>query len=229
MFRQLDSDVWYLDKPFKMMGFELGGRMTVVKLVDGSLLMVSPVKMNAEDLAELDRLGPVRHVVAPNLMHHLYVGDAKAAYPDAKLYLPPGLTDKRKDLVPDGILSDQPPPALAAEFEQHLVQGMPKLNEVVFFHKKSRTLIQTDLAFNVTQMSSWLGRILFTLNGALGGVRATKVLRRLIADSSATRRSIEKILAWDFDRMIITHGDVVRSGAKTEFAAAYQFLLGKKS
>ena len=107
------------------------------------------------------------------------------------------------------------------------MQGMPKLNEVVFFHKKSRTLIQTDLAFNLVQMPSLLGRILFTLNGALGGVRATKVLRSLIVDKAATRRSIEKILAWDFDRMIITHGDVVRSGAKAELQAAYQFLLGK--
>lgn len=227
MFRSLDSDVWFLDKPFKMMGVELGGRMTIVKLGDGSLLMVSPVAMTSDDRAELDRIGPVRHIVAPNLMHHLYAGDAKTSYPDAKLYLPPGLAEKRKDLTADGVLSDQPPAGLAADLEQHLVQGMPKLNEVVFFHKKSRTLIQTDLAFNLIQMPSLLGRILFTLNGALGGVRATKVLRSLIVDKAATRRSIEKILAWDFDRMIITHGDVVRSGAKAELQAAYQFLLGK--
>lgn len=227
MFRQLDSDVWYLDKPFKMMGVDLGGRMTIVKLSDGSLLMVSPVAMTAEDRAELDRLGPVRHIVAPNLMHHLYAGDAKQSYPDAKLYLPPGLSDKRPELRHDGILSDQPPPGLSADLEQHLVLGMPKLNEVVFFHKKSRTLIQTDLAFNVSQVSSFIVKLLLRFNGALGGVRATKVLRSLIKDSAATRRSIEKILAWDFDRMIITHGEVVRSGAKAELQAAYQFLLGK--
>ena len=104
---------------------------------------------------------------------------------------------------------------------------MPKLNEVVFFHKKSRTLIQTDLAFNVTQVSSLVIKLMLRLNGALGGVRATKVLRSLIKDRAATRRSIDKILAWDFDRMIITHGEVVRSGAKAELQAAYQFLLGK--
>jgi|JI9StandDraft_2_1071091.scaffolds.fasta_scaffold40399_2 hypothetical protein len=227
MFRSLDSEVWFLDKPFKLMGFELGGRMTIVKLGDGSLLMVSPVAMTSDDRAELDRIGPVRHIVAPNLGHHLYVGDAKACYPDAMVYLAPGLAQKRTDLTGTVTLSDQPPAALAADLEQHLVQGMPKLNEVVFFHKKSRTLIQTDLAFNLVQMPSLLGRILFTLNGALGGVRATKVLRSLIVDKAATRRSIEKILAWDFDRMIITHGDVVRSGAKAELQAAYQFLLGK--
>lgn len=227
MFRSLDSDVWFLDKPFKMMGFELGGRMTIVKLGDGSLLMVSPVAMTSDDRAELDRIGPVRHIVAPNQMHHLYVGEAKSCYPDATIYLAPGLVDKRKDLAGAVTLSDEPPPALRADFELHVVQGMPKLNEVVLFHPKSRTLIQTDLAFNLIQMPSLLGRILFTLNGALGGVRATKVLRSLIVDKAATRRSIEKILAWDFDRMIITHGDVVRSGAKAELQAAYQFLLGK--
>lgn len=227
MFRQLDSDVWFLDKPFAMMGIELGGRMTVVKLLDGSLLMVSPVKLTADDRAELDRIGPVRFIVAPNLVHHLYVGDAKLSYPDAKIYVPPGLTDKRKDLRPDGTLSDTPPPPLAAEFETILVEGMPRVSEVVFFHKKSRTLIQTDLVFNLTQAPTILSKIFFFLNGALGGVRATRFLRSTIADKAATRRSIEKILAWDFDRMIVTHGDVVRSGAKAEFAAAYQFLLGK--
>lgn len=227
MFRQLDSDVWFLDKPFKMMGIDIGGRMTVVRLADGTLLVVSPVALTPEDRAELDRLGAVRHIVAPNLMHHLYVGDLKKSYPDAKLYVPPGLTDKRKDLAPDGVLSDAPPAGLQGDFEQHLVAGMPGLQEVVFFHKKSRTLIQTDLAFNLTQMPSLIGRILFRLNGALGGVRATKVLRSLIKDRAATRASIEKILAWDFDRMIVTHGDVVRQGAKAELQAAYQFLLSK--
>lgn len=228
MFRQLDSDVWFLDKPFKMMGIDIGGRMTVVKLTDGTLLVVSPVQLTLEERTELDRLGPVRHIVAPNLMHHLYVGELKKSYPDAKLYLPPGLTDKRKDLSPDAVLSDVPPPGLAADLEQLVVQGMPGLNEVVFFHKKSRTLIQTDLAFNLTQISSLVGRILFRLNGALGGVRATKVLRSLIKDRAATRQSVEKILAWDFDRMIVTHGDVVRQGAKAELQAAYQFLLATR-
>ena len=141
MFRSLDSEVWFLDKPFKLMGFELGGRMTIVKLGDGSLLMVSPVAMTSDDRAELDRIGPVRHIVAPNLGHHLYVGDAKACYPDAMVYLAPGLAQKRTDLTGTVTLSDQPPAALAADLEQHLVQGMPKLSEVVFFYKKSRTLI----------------------------------------------------------------------------------------
>jgi hypothetical protein len=82
--------------------------MTVVKLArwlaaDG----VAGGELTADDRAELDRIGPVRHIVAPNLGHHLYVGDAKAQLSRRDgLPVPPGLTDKRTDLTGDGTLSD---------------------------------------------------------------------------------------------------------------------------
>ena len=94
------------------------------------------------------RSGTVRFLVSPNLLHHLFLGEWKAAYPDARLYASPGLRKKRKDLAFDADLGDAPDPAWAADIDQVMVKGSPWLTEVVFFHRASGTAIFTDLIEN---------------------------------------------------------------------------------
>lgn len=228
MFRSLDPDVWFLDKPFSLFGVELGGRMTVVRLLSKDLLVVSPVKLSGEERAELDRLGAVRHIVLPNLFHHLHAVDFFRNYPDATLYAPPGIAKKNPDLARAQALENTPVEAWTQDLEQHVVQGMPRLAEAVLFHKKSRTLVVTDLLFNFRQATSLWAKLFLFINGALGGVSATRMLRSLVADRLAVRRSLQEILKWDFERMIVAHGDVVRENAKAQFSAAYAFLLDSK-
>lgn len=224
MLRQLDPNLWVLDKPFKMFGVDMGGRMTVVRLADGGLWLHSPVKLDPEDRAALDRLGPVRHIVAPNQMHHLYVAPVKSVYPEAQVYLAPGLAEKVPSLPAGQVLGSEAPAAWAGQIQQLVVGGAPKLNEVVF--RAGRTLIVTDLLFNLVHAPSLVGRILFTLNGALGGPRATQVLRSLFKDRAAVRGGIEALLAWDFERIVVTHGEVIESGGREALRSAYAFLLG---
>jgi hypothetical protein len=47
----------------------------------------------------------------------------------------------------------------------------------------------------------------------------------LIRDRSAARRSLERILAWDFDRVVVAHGDVLESGGPDALRAGYAWLL----
>ena len=42
----------------------------------------------------------------------------------------------------------------------------------------------------------------------------------------AVVKSLERILAWEFDRIILSHGDVVERGGKTAFRRAFAWLLG---
>jgi len=44
-------------------------------------------------------------------------------------------------------------------------------------------------------------------------------------DRSAARASIEKVMQWDFDQMILSHGHLIYSGAKEVVYQAYRFLL----
>lgn len=224
MLRQLDGNLWLLDKPFRMFGAELGGRMTVAKLRDGSLLAVSPVRTTPEDRAALDRIGPLRHIIAPNRMHYLFVAELKSCYPEAKVYVAPGLPDKARDLRYDEVLGEEPPAALAQDLVQTVVGGMPGLNEVALLVKPSRTLILTDLLFNITRSEHAWTRFFFTLNGGYGKLAATRVLRTLIKDPKMTRAGIDRVLAWDFDRLIVTHGEVVERDARAGVREAFSFL-----
>jgi len=172
----------------------------------------------------IDALGETRAIVAPNRLHHLFIQDYIAAYPEARVYAAPSLPQKRPDLRFDDILSDTPQAEWSGQVEQHLFRGAPPLNEVVFFHPATRTLILTDLAFNLpmeTRRKSPLFRMLWDV-GHFGPHRFVRL--RGIRDWEAARDSIERILRWDFDRIIVSHGDVLERGGHELLAGAFAFL-----
>ena len=146
--RALASDLWVAERPQRFYGLEVGTRMTVIRLADGSLLLHSPVALDARLCAELDAIGWVRFVVAPNRVHHLYAGRVVETYPDARLWVAPGVEHKRPDLVYVAVLGDEAPPEWRGQVDQVFFRGRPYENEVVFFHHASRTLVVCDLAFN---------------------------------------------------------------------------------
>jgi hypothetical protein len=225
MLREIDNGIWAIEAPQRFLGAEVGTRMTVIRLADGSLFVHSPIHLDDEIRASLERIGPVRHVVAPNRFHHLYAADYPRNYPEAKLYAAPGLETKRRDLHFDAILSDEAPAAWRGEIDQLVFRGFAPLNETVFFHRTSRTVLFTDLLFNVTHTDSAWTRVLLTLDGGFGGPGVARTFRlmmrmrkRMVLDSVA------RILKWDFDRMTLAHGDVIERGAKAALQHAYSFL-----
>jgi Domain of unknown function (DUF4336) len=231
--KNLAPNLWIVDQDFDAGTGQIGTRMTVIKVAGGGLFLHSPTKLDDETKRALDAIGEVRAVVAPARAHHLFVGDYTKTWPNAKLYGPPGLVGDipdfrarigaRRDLKLDAILSDDPPMEWAGEIEQHLFKGAPWLNEVVFFHPSSRSVIFTDLVFNVP--ADFTGaRIFYTLVGAPGHFGPHRLIRMMIRNRKAARESVAKILEWDFDRVIVTHGDVLQSGGKAKFAEAFSYL-----
>jgi len=213
--RQLDEDLWVFDRPFSVFGLKIGTRMTVVRLGDGSLFLHSPVEPDAETRADLDALGPVRFVVAPNKVHHLFVGAYRDAYPQAELWAAPGLPEKRRDIAFHHVLDDDAPAPWAGEIYQLCVRGLPYVNEVVFLHRRTRTLLLTDLGMNFAPPLSLITRFWIRLNGLHRGFAVSRLMRTLLRDPAATRASVDRMLAWDFERVIVTHGVVLpRSGKR---------------
>jgi hypothetical protein len=223
--RALASDLWVVDRPQRFYGLAVGTRMTVMRLADGSLLLHSPVALDAELRRALDGLGPVRFVVAPNRVHHLYAGDVAKAYPGARLWIGPGLERKRPDLSFVAVLGDEAPEEWRGQVDQVFFRGRPYENEVVFFHRASRTLILCDLAFNFGPSAPLPTRILMRLMLSYGRFGPSKLDPLLIRDRAAARASLERILAWDFDRVIVAHGDVLPSGGRELLRCGYAWLL----
>lgn len=196
-------------------------RMTVIRLLDGALVLHSPIPVDDALAAELAALGVVRYLVAPNRLHHLYVADVHARYPAAELWGAPGLAEKRPDLRFHGRLCATPPdvpapPAWAPELEPRLVDGNALTREVVFLHRPTRTLLVTDLVFNMRALESRVSAWILWSVGAYGRLAQSLVWRLSTRDRAAARASIEAILAWDFDRLVMAHGTVLETEAKAE-------------
>jgi hypothetical protein len=202
----------------------LGHRITVARLPDGSLWLHSPVEYSPALAAELKALGRVAHIVAPNAMHDTFLEAWFAAYPAARFHGAKGFSQFRPDLKFTDTLGDTPDAAWAAIFDQHLMRGMPRLNEVVFLHRASRTLIVTDLAFNLGPDMPFLSRVLLRINDCYCKFGTSRLLRSTIKDRAALRTSLDHILAWDFDRIVLSHGRNLQSSAKDALRTAFAFL-----
>ena len=225
MLRRLDRDLWITQHPLRFLGAEVGTRMTVFRLKNGSLLTHSPVPLDPGTQAELDGLGPVRFVVAPNRYHHLFVAEYVRRYPQAKIFGAPGLDSKRRDLRFNAILSQASPTEWACEIDQTIFQAFPALNEVIFFHRSSRTIVFTDLLINIQNSESRYTRFLMWLDGGLGHVAVPRSFRLLLKMRRArARETVDQILSWEFDRLLLAHGEIVERGAKEIVRNAWSFL-----
>ncbi|MSU22738.1 MAG: DUF4336 domain-containing protein [Opitutus sp.] len=224
MLTPLAPDLWELDAPLTVLGMALGHRMTVARLSDHSLWIHSPVAYTPELGAKLAALGPVAHVLAPNCVHDTFLEGWFAAYPTARFHGAKGFSRYRPDLKFTDPLGDTPPPAWASVFHQHLMRGAPRLNEVVFLHRASRTLILTDLAFNLGPDLPFLSRVLLRINGCYDRFACSRLLRSTIKDRAAFRASLDHVLAWDFDRIVLSHGRNLDSAAKDTLRLAFAFL-----
>jgi hypothetical protein len=223
--RSLATDLWVVERPQRFYGLEVGTRMTVFRLADGSLLLHSPVALDARLRAELDAIGRVRFVVAPNRVHHLHAGRVVDTYPDARLWVAPGLERKRPDLVHVAVLGDEAPAEWRGQVDQVFFRGRPYENEVVFLHRASRTLVLCDLAFNFGPRAALPTRWLMRLLRSYGRFGPSTLDPWLIRDRAAARASLERILSWDFDRIVVAHGEVLERGGRDALRHGYRWLL----
>ena len=223
--RQWSDRIWIAEAPLRFYGVPFGTRMTVVRLSDGGLLVHSPLDPVPPLRAEIDALGPVRYVVSPNKLHHLFLTAFLEAYPSARLFAPPGLAGKRPDLRVDGLLQDAPDPAWAADLDQTVVRGSRVMEEVVFFHAASRTLIVADLCEHFGPWSPRLTRLVARLGNMYAKPRMPPDWQLSFRNRRATRASFQRVLSWDFDRVILAHGALLERDAHEIFRRAYAWAL----
>jgi len=221
--RALDTDLWVASRPLPLWVGDVGCRMTVVRLSDGGLWLHSPVPLDSQTRAAVDAIGPVRWLVGPNKLHHFYLGDWARAYPAAAVCGAPGLPEKRRDLRFHHELAGEAPPPWGDDVPLRGFGGAPVLNEVVFYHPRSRTLIFTDLSFNVPARRD--APLFFRLVGVVGRFGPSRMVRLAIRDRKAARASLERILDWEFDRVIVSHGEVLEHDGRAAVEKAFARYL----
>ncbi len=190
-------------------------RMAVARLADGGLWVWSPIALTPELEKAIEAFGPVRHLVSPNKIHHLFLGEWQERWPEARLWASPGLAAKRSDLRFDGELGDEAPESWAEEIDQVVVRGSLAMEEVLFHHRRSRAALVCDLIQRhppggFSRPTRWL----MALDGLLGEHGSTpREWRASFLRRGRAREAVRTALAWEPERLVIAHGTCAERGA----------------
>ena len=226
-------NLWTATHPLRFLGLEVGSRMIVVRLPSQDLVLISPIEMNDDVHQTLDQIGSVRHIIAPNLFHHLFIGSAKAHYPEANVWGVPGLPEKRPDLTFDRLFETPDNFEHTLDycpfegFKSILPRGIKPVHETVFCHRPSRTLIITDIAFNFDQTNSLGTRLAARVLGPYKTLQPSRLEKWGSCDKATVATSVQQVLRWDFDRVIPGHGSIVETDGKAQFKHGYEWFLGR--
>lgn len=213
MLIQIAPDLWHMERGFKAAGLAVSSRMTVVRFKDGRLWIHSPVRFDEAVADQLRSLGEVAWIVAPNRAHHLFARHAQRMLPQAALYGAPGLAAKRPDLAGLIELGDTVPQEWRQDLDQAVIRGMPFVNEVVWLHRASATLIMTDVLQCWTGKLPWKVSAYARLTGVRSHLDVPRTVRMVTRDKMLAAGSARVILQWPFTRVIMAHNAIVEQDA----------------
>ena len=220
---ELAENIWVFRADLKLLGLDIGCCMTVVKLSDGSLLLHSPIEHTKQISTSLETLGCVKYIVAPNSFHHLFISPYLDQY-DADFYTVEDVAKKRHDIANINVLADGDSPPWGNDFEWTIVKGK-RVQEIVLFHKLSRTLILTDMAFNIPDPIHPARLVWHRMIHACGKFSPSRVGKMLFGKTDDVQSKMALIQSWDFKRIIVSHGSPVTENAKETFEKGMKVLL----
>lgn len=233
--KPVDQNIWIVDGPiihFKKVPFST--RMTIIRLNSGELFVHSPTTLTAELKTAVDSLGPVRHLISPNKIHYWWIGEWGRAYPDALKWASPGVRSSAlaQGWEFDRDLGETASPAWGEEIDQLIVRGGRFMDEVVFIHKPSRTLILADLIENFEPMKvhSPFLRFLLKLAGNSDPDGKLPIDLRLSywGRHDEIGQAVTRMLQWEPERIILAHGRWYQSNGVAELRRAFRWIRGFK-
>ena len=218
--------VWLDTAPVSFLGLQLTATMAVLRLNNGALLLYSPLALTPERRQAIEALGRVAHLYAPNLFHHLRLGEWAAAFPSARVHGPEGLESKRPDLKLHRLHATEPEADFAGVLEELPIQGF-RLRETALFYPSAKTLLVADLVHNIGRPSHGWTKIYTQTFGFYDRVALSRVIRwTAFDDRAAARRSVDRVLAQPFERLVVGHGAPLTSQARDALTRAYAWLPG---
>ncbi|KAI0711492.1 hypothetical protein C8Q76DRAFT_60115 [Earliella scabrosa] len=229
--REVTQNVWTFSRGFTLFGLlPIGGRSTAIKLQAGGVWILASTPLTDDTKEKLVELGEVKYIVAGNSFHNLFLKQYKEAYPSAKLIGPEDIM-KKKELVGlqlDGAFSaSNPNPTLGFEDEIETCFFSGFVNkDTAYYHKPSKTVIGADLLFNnppteqFSKSTESPHSLLFSRMNPTGWQQRLFIWSKQ-ENKEALRREAKTVHSWDFDRYIPCHGDVIETGGKAAWAAAW--------
>jgi hypothetical protein len=233
--KQVADEIWIVDGPTIRFGFPwpkipFPTRMTVIRLDGRDLFIHSPTPLSPTLKAAIEGLGTPRWIVAPNRIHYWWVPDWRTAYPAADVYLAPRIREQagaRIDFAANELTGETGYPWDGAIATLPITGSF--MTEVEFFHHATRTLVLTDFIENFE--AAKLPNIVIRWLTRFGGVQdphgsMPRDLRLTFRQQRAElRAAVEKMIAWNPERVIIAHGHWYDRDGAAELRRAFAWLL----
>ena len=226
----LAPDLWIVDGPVVTgaAGFAFPTRMAVVRLPgEGGLWIWSPVAPEADLLRAVTALGPVRHLIAPNALHHLSLARWAEAFPEARVNAAPGLTPSVAGTTLDATLGDRADAAWEGVIDQVVLRGNRITTEVVFHHRPSGTVLITDWVQHIPAgfYSGWRALVARLDLMSAPAPEVPRKFRLATTDRAAARRGVERMLAWEGPNLVMAHGAPVLGAGDAALRRAFRWLM----
>lgn len=233
--KPIAPDVWIVDGPVIEMSYGVlrlpfTTRMTLIKLSDGGLWAHSPTPLTPDLRAQIDALGEMRALIAPNKIHYWWLPEWSAAYPDARTYAAPRVRERARDRFDkfDVELGPAAQPEWLGEIEHVLAPGA-FMTEAEFFHVPSRTLVLTDMIENFERervSCAWL-RLAMRAAGVLdpNGSMPRDLRLTFRRRKSELRDVVQLMLDWSPARVLLAHGRCYDENADSELKRAFAWVL----
>lgn len=219
---QIGENIWAREGSMRIMGTNLRLRTTVIKLQSGQLWVYSPTELTNDFRQDLSELGDVAFIIGPANGHNLWLDQWQHAYPNAKLYVSAGIPKKVR-LRQYTLLDNSPYSPWPDDLQRQFIAGAPFFSETVFLHRPSRSLLVCDLVQNhcdeqSTSFARFIQRFILQPIG-FKDICLAPPLRRgfAIKDKTQLISALKTIQSWDFDRIIVTHGDIIEDNAGETF------------
>lgn len=219
------NSIWVAERPVWFSGIRLRSRTTVVRLSDDQLWVHSPCTPTDEVCRELDALGEVRFVVVPNRYHHLETPATKARYPKALVVGPASAASRNPRLKLDASVTDLAYQHATPELTSIQVEGVPFLDETVFFHRASGSLIAADLLMSSCSRDHWTSQMAGRILGHHEKFRVPPDVRWNTRVNDAVARSIEQLQALPVERILVAHSDAITVRPVEQLVKAWNFAL----
>lgn len=210
----VSQNIWTIPAPLSLAGIALNTRTTIVRLDNGQLWVHSPIKIDDDIKSAVSELGVVRWLIAPNVLHHLFIGDWKEAFPDAEILAPKGLNKKRPDLDISNTIIDGA--CWGDEISVLFLKGISAVQEHLFYHHASQTIIITDLCFYNPEAKGFTG-FYFWLNQVKNRIGVPLLVRYYIKDKSALANALAPTRDWSVQNISMCHNAILSDNAHSEW------------
>lgn len=229
MLTKFGPEIWVADGPVltAAAGFHYPTRMAVLRLKSGDLVLWSPVALDPELRAQIEALGSVRYLIAPNCLHHTFLADWHRTFPQADVFAPPGLREKRPDITLKGEITAAALPGWDGEIDVVVVRGNRITTEAVFFHHASRTAIFTDLLqqFPPGWFTGWRAVVARLDLMMRPEPTVPRKFRLAFTDRKSAREGLRHILDWPTEKVLIAHGTPVTENGQAFLKRSFRWLI----